>query len=173
MKLLRLLPLVALLALVPRSPAADPVCDQELVKLINDYRKKIDLPAIPISPALTKVAHTHLQDLIKNKPHVKSKNITAWSDKGKWTPGVPGQGGKQSWTIMWYKPREIADYEGLGFEMAFYGFGTKATVKEAMNLWTKDKSCLDLLRNEGRFKQEWKGIGAARGNGFYLVWFGQ
>lgn len=147
--------------------------DPELVKLINAYRKANGLEPVKTLPALTQVAHAHLQDLIQNKPHEKTKNLHAWSDKGKWTPGIPGGQGKDSWTIMWRKPREIADYEGLGFELAYFGFGTKDTAKEAMDYWTKSPPNREVFLNQGRYQKDWKGIGAVKGKGFYLVWFGQ
>lgn len=176
MNLIRLLPAsLALLALFAGSlqGQGQPVADAELIKLINDYRKENGLEPVPVASELTKVAQTHMQDLVKNKPHEKSKNLNAWSDKGQWTAGVPGEGGKESWTIMWKKPKEIADWEGLGFELNYFGTGQGQNAKTAMDYWKKSQPNREVMLNQGRYKKEWKGIGAIKGNGFYLVWFGQ
>src|SRR5688572_16243476 len=61
--------------------------EQKLYNLIMEYRKSKNLPAIPLSAKLTKVAQTHARDLMDNyKFDLKNKcNPHSWSKKGKWS----------------------------------------------------------------------------------------
>jgi hypothetical protein len=67
---------------VPISLAQELSADeQQLYDFIMDYRKSMNLPAIPISQSLTYVAQTHSRDLAENRPDQDQCNLHSWSKK--------------------------------------------------------------------------------------------
>lgn len=148
--------------------------EKELVRLINEYRKSKKLQSIAVSSKLTLVAQAHAKDLASNynfDPN-GSCNPHSWSDKGNWTPCCYTSDHKQA-ECMWNKPLEIAGYEGLGYEIAYYS-SAGATAKEGLEGWKKSKGHNPLLINSGTWKQvEWESIGVGIYEQYAVVWFGQ
>ena len=150
----------------------------ELVDAINAYRKENDLPAVPISSKLTAVARAHVFDLAKHSPHKAcGGNLHAWSKKGKWKGGCYKSDDKTTYPIMWNKPKEIAAYEALGFEVA-----ARATrngkphidATAALKLWQNSPPHRDVLLSRGIWSQKpWKALGAVHHDGFACAWFGR
>jgi len=52
----------------------------KLYEMINDYRRKYDLPPIPLSASLCYVASSHVKDLFYNHPDQEPCNSHSWSD---------------------------------------------------------------------------------------------
>jgi uncharacterized protein YkwD len=147
--------------------------EELLYTLIMDYRKTKGLPAIPISAKLTSVAKAHAIDLNENyvfDPGNKC-NPHSWSRKGKWSACCYTDDHKEA-TCMWDKPKEIADYEGRGYEIAYYS-SAGASAKEGLEGWQQSSGHNPLLVNSGIWSQvSWKGIGIAIYKNYGLVWFG-
>ena len=78
---------------------------------------------------------------------------------------------------MWNKPKEIAAYEALGFEVA-----ARATrngkphidATAALKLWQNSPPHRDVLLSRGIWSQKpWKALGAVHHDGFACAWFGR
>jgi hypothetical protein len=108
--------------------------EQKLYDLIMDYRKGKGLPSIPFSCSLTKVAQAHVKDLHLNKPDQNTCNMHSWSSKGSWSSCCYTDDHAEA-ECMWDKPREMTDYEGNGYEIAFGSYGMDATAYMALSVW--------------------------------------
>lgn len=92
--------------------------EQELYKLVMQYRKSKGLPAIPLSKSLTIVAQAHALDLDDYFEPGNVRNCHSWSDKGNWKPVCYTDDHAQA-KLMWSKPQELTKYKGNGYEIAF------------------------------------------------------
>ncbi len=177
--------LLALLFLISwNAPKADlaneaetEVCvseeEKRLYDLIMEYRKSKKLKPIPYSGKLTQVARSHVRDLENNFDYDNRGecNPHSWSDKGNWSACCYTSDHKQA-SCMWDKPKEIAGYEGNGFEIAYYS-SAGASASEGLDGWKKSPGHNPLLINSGTWsKMEWKGIGVGIYGQYGVVWFG-
>ena len=145
--------------------------EKEMLKLINAYRKTKRLPAINLSPELTKVAKIHARDLNTNHPYEGKCNMHSWSDKGKWKPCCYTDDHKNA-KLMWSKPSELTNYKGYGYEIAYESSDTP-TPSEALVLWKKSPGHNSVITEIGVFKNmKWKAIGIAVEGNYILIWFG-
>lgn len=148
--------------------------ESKLYDLIMEYRKANKLKSIPLSAKLTQVAQTHARDLADNykfDPNNKC-NPHSWSKKGKWTACCYTSDHKQA-QCMWDKPKEIADYSGSGYEIAYYS-SAGATAREGLDGWKLSPAHNPLLINDGMWsKVEWKAIGIGIYGEYGIVWFGE
>lgn len=146
----------------------------KLYNLIMDYRKKNKLEVIPISPKLTKVAQVHARDLADHysfDPNNKC-NPHSWSKKGKWTSCCYTSDHKEA-ECMWNKPKEIAGYNGSGYEIAYYS-SAGANAEEGLKGWKASPGHNPLLINSGIWeKLTWNAIGIGIYKEYGLVWFGE
>lgn len=148
--------------------------EQKLYELMMDYRKSKGLPSIPLSAKLSLVAQTHARDLMANyKFDVNNKcNPHSWSKKGKWSACCYTNDHKQA-KCMWEKPKEIAGYEGYGYEIAYYS-SRGATAEEGLAGWKLSPGHNPLIINDGMWsKVEWKGVGIGFFGEYGIVWFGE
>lgn len=139
-----------------------------------DYRKSKGLAPIPVSPKLTLVAQTHARDLADNYDFKEDNkcNPHSWSKKGKWSSCCYTNDHKAA-KCMWDKPREIAGYEGHGYEIAYYS-SDGAFAEEGLDGWKKSPGHNPLIVNEGIWeKAKWKGIGIGFVGEYGVVWFGE
>lgn len=148
--------------------------EKKLYDMIMEYRKSKKLESIPLSIKLTKVAQAHARDLSEHydfKPSNKC-NPHSWSQKGNWTSCCYTNDHKQA-SCMWNKPREIAGYDGNGFEIAYYS-SSGANAKEGIEGWKISPGHNPLLINSGTWsKVKWKAIGIGIYKEYGLVWFGE
>jgi uncharacterized protein YkwD len=145
--------------------------ETKLYNLIMDYRRSEGLPNIPLSKSLTIVAQTHVRDLEENRPDKGACNMHSWSANGKWTPccytadHAKAQG-------MWNKPKELTNYKGDGYEIAF-NTTASATAETALGSWKTSKGHNDVILNKSIWKtQNWKAIGIGVYQNYAVVWFG-
>ncbi|MEQ8362621.1 MAG: CAP domain-containing protein [Cyclobacteriaceae bacterium] len=146
--------------------------ERKLFDLIMDYRKSKKLKPIPYSAKLTKVAQTHVKDLMENYAYTSRNecNPHSWSNKGNWSSCCYTSDHAQA-SCMWDKPKEISGYEGNGFEIAYYSSGG-ANAVEGIEGWKKSPGHNPLLINSGTWsKLEWKGIGIGIYGQYGVVWF--
>ena len=74
---------------------------------------------------------------------------------------------------MWEKPKEIAKYDGEGFEIAYYS-SDGASAVEALNGWKDSPGHNPLLINSLQgSKEAWKSIGVGIFEQYAVVWFGK
>ena len=148
--------------------------EMRLYDLIMTYRESKKLPPIPFSAKLTKVAQAHARDLAENFDYDNKRgcNPHSWSKNGTWTSCCYTPDHKQK-ECMWNKPKEIANYSGYGYEIAYYS-SAGATAEEGLEGWKKSTGHNPLLINSGIWnKSTWKGIGIGMYKEYGVVWFGE
>ncbi|MEX2593664.1 MAG: CAP domain-containing protein [Anditalea sp.] len=146
--------------------------EDELFEMINTYRKSLDLPAVPLSKALNKVAQVHARDLMENYSQGKRCNMHSWSKNGPWSACCYTDNHKKA-NCMWDKPKEIAGYDSPGYEVAYW-HSAIATPGAALEVWKKSPGHHAVLANLGPFKQaKWKAMGVGIYQQYAVVWFGE
>ena len=176
--LLTVLTLIALTGFHSGMDAVSNAClskeEKKLYDLIIAYRRSKNLEAIPLSESLTIVAQTHARDLSENYKFDPGNrcNPHSWSSKGKWTSCCYTNDHKKA-SCMWMKPKEIAGYEGNGFEIAYYS-SIGANAQEGIDGWKISPGHNPLLINSGTWeKVKWQAIGIGIYKEYGLVWFGE
>ena len=148
---------------------------QEELKLynqINDYRKALNLPKVPLSKSLSYVAQQHINDLLKNKPDTNDCSFHSWSDKGKWT-ACCYKGGVKNKKCMQEKPGELTDYPGKGYEIVYWE-NKDATADNAFDQWRTVTASRSLITNFKEWEDfTWRAMGVAVEKNFAIVWFGE
>jgi uncharacterized protein YkwD len=152
------------------TPFVDTAADAgALAKLINDYRASIDLPRVPVSKAMTKVAQAHVRDLNENKPSGKC-NMHSWSAKGSWS-ACCYDASKEAARCMWKKPNEIGGYSGNGYEIAANASGI--TPAHALELWQNSPPHHVVMINKNQWSKPWRAMGVAVEGDYAVAWFGE
>jgi len=147
----------------------------KLYHLIMEYRKSKGLDSIPLSGKLTQVAQTHARDLSLNytfDPDKNKCNPHSWSSKGTWTSCCYTSDHKQA-RCMWQKPKEVANYPGNGYEIAYYS-SMGASAQEGLDGWKISPGHNPLIINSETWAAiKWNAIGIAIYKEYGLVWFGE
>jgi hypothetical protein len=154
---------------VAQQPATE---EQKLYQLLMQYRKEKGLPAIPVSPSLTKVAQLHAADLQLHRPDTGSCNLHSWSDKGTWTPCCYTDDHAQA-NCMWQKPAELTAYKLPGFEIAYVVSSGNVKATDALATWKNSNAHNELIVNKGIWKKGWQAIGIGIAGRYAVVWFGE
>jgi hypothetical protein len=144
----------------------------QLVDLINAYRQLHDLPVVDLSPRMTAVAWLHCRDLEANKPHQQHGSLHSWSADMRWSGGAYRPKDKSTWPLMWDKPKEIAAYQGYGFEVAASEIRDR---RHALEVWQQSQPHNNVLLNRDIWSQprwQWKALGAVYYKGYATAWFG-
>lgn len=170
---------VTLIVVLMSIPAwSQDVClsaeEQKLYDLIMQYRKSKKLKSIPISARLSKVAQAHVRDLAENYEYQDDPvcNPHSWSNKGEWSSCCYTNDHKEA-QCMWSKPKEIAGYEGNGYEIAYYS-SAGANAIEGLEGWKKSPGHNPVIVNLGTWsKVEWQAIGIGIYKEYGVVWFGE
>ena len=148
--------------------------EAELFKLINTYRETIDLEPIPFSQSLSKVARTHVRDLVENytfKQDAKC-NPHSWSKKGNWTSCCYTSDHKKA-TCMWNKPLEIAGFDSKGYEILYYS-SDGADPGESLVAWQNSPAHHPVMINSGIWaKVKWGAMGVGIYETYSAVWFSE
>jgi len=157
-----------------------------LARIVNQYRARNGLPAVPLSPLLTKVAEAHVRDMaaqadgglgvfertdpktgLECGPH-------SWSKGGNWTPVCYTGDGRYA-LAMYAKPREITGgaYSADGFEIAAWDT-IAITPAVALEAWQMSPAHDDvILERRGWEGSHWQAMGVAIGGHFAYIWFGK
>ena len=152
--------------------------EKELYDLIMDYRKSKGLDEIPVSKALSIVAHSHAMDLNLNFDASKeSCNTHSWSESDVWKKCCYSSDHSNP-ECMWYKPRELTYYEGNGYEIVVSRTGSHegSSIKPeaALNSWKKSSGHNDVILNKSIWKDlKWQSIGIGIEGDYACVWFGE
>ncbi len=145
--------------------------EKELYRLLMDYRAENGLPSIPLSPSLTYVAQTHVRDLTAHPP-ADDCNLHSWSEYGDWTPCcyTPDHAEAKN---MWNKPRELTQYKGVGYEIAFRN-SAGATAVSAINAWKNSYGHNATMINQDIWSGiTWKAVGIGVYGEYAVIWFGE
>ena len=117
--------------------------EEELAKLVNEYRQSKGLKPLKVSKSLTFVARTHNND--QNKYYSESwkdnrgieANLHSWSNKGKWSPVMYTEDHKHQ-EGMWNKPKELTNFKVDGYEIsAWSDFTREDGASRALNIWKR------------------------------------
>jgi len=148
-----------------------------LLKLINEYRVEQGLPTIKLSASLCYVARTHAVDQTAHHEYGSRCNLHSWSASSKWSSCCYTPDHKQA-QCMWDKPRELTNYKGNGYEIAFYStfkYDTPETfARDILNGWKHSPGHNDVILSRNVFKNAvWKAIGIGVHGEYADVWFGK
>jgi hypothetical protein len=159
---------------VSRIPDAFCVSSMEykLYTMINSYRKRYDLPPIPLSKSLCFVASTHVKDLFFHHPDKGKCNAHSWSNQGFWKPFCyPGDENKNG--SVWDKPKELTPYKAKGIEIVYYE--NDATVIDSIIAFWKSMDYFNsFLMNTGKWQgKKWNAIGIGIHENYACAWFGE
>ncbi|MCD4730866.1 MAG: SPOR domain-containing protein [Bacteroidales bacterium] len=146
--------------------------ESKLYSLVNEYRKAMNLSAIPLSKSLCYVAKAHLDDLIQNKPDTSTCSFHSWSNKGKWT-SCCYQKEKNDQKCMQLKPQELTNYPGKAYEIVYWE-SKDATPDFAFNQWREIIASRSMLINSKEWEKfSWNAVGVGMMGSFAVVWFGE
>lgn len=173
----KLIPLLILSFFISMVSAQE--LTEEEIKLydkIMEYRKEKGLPVIPLSPSLTFVAKSHVEDLANHSPDRGRKcNMHSWSNQGSWTACCYTSNHAQA-KCMWDKPRELTSYSGNGYEISHGSPGHPehvVTAESALNGWKNSSGHNNVIINKGIWTSQWKAIGIGIYKNYAVVWFGK
>lgn len=144
----------------------------KLYRMINEYRRQYDLPAVSLSKSLSYVATTHVKDLYFNHPDEEPCNAHSWSDKGYWKSFCyPKDEDKMN--SVWDKPKEISNYPGKGYEIVYWE-NNPVIIDSVFMFWKSFDYFNSFLTNSGRWEgKSWNAIGIGIVENYAVAWFGE
>jgi hypothetical protein len=146
--------------------------EYKLFKLVNDYRKEMSLPGIPLSKSLSNVAKMHIADLIQNKPDTNTCSFHSWSNKGEWQSCCFTKESKDK-LCMQTKPAELTGYPGKGYEVVYWE-SREASAEKAINQWKETLAAKSVLSNFREWENyNWGAMGVGIDGGFAIIWLGE
>ena len=149
--------------------------EENLLIKINEYREKYGLPAVTLSKSLTYVAQYHAWDLAANHPANGRCNLHSWSSNGPWTSCCYRKGHQEA-ECMWNKPRELTNYQGDGYEIAYWTnepLSPEKFAAKALQGWKRSSEHNEVIINQAEWRKvEWNAIGVGYQQGYAVVWFG-
>jgi len=146
--------------------------EYKLFNLVNEYRNSLNLPGIPISKSLSRVAKQHIADLNQNKPDTSTCSFHSWSNKGNWQPCCFTKESKDK-LCMQTKPGELTSYPGKGFEVVYWE-SREASAEEAIEQWKETLAARSVLNNLNEWENyNWGALGVGIEGGFAIIWLGQ
>lgn len=149
--------------------------EENLLIKINEYRETYGLPAISLSKSLTYVAQYHAWDLAANHPVSKRCNLHSWSSNGPWTSCCYGKNHQEA-ECMWNKPRELTNYPGDGYEIAYWTnepLPPEKFAAKALLGWKRSSEHNEVILNQAEWRKvEWNAIGVGYQQGYAVIWFG-
>jgi len=146
--------------------------EQQLYRIIMEYRAEKNLPSIPLSVALTYVAQTHAGDLAENYQPGGRCNLNSWSKQEGWSSCCYLKGHSQA-DCMWNKPRELTTYPADGFEIVFCS-AVNPTPEAAFKHWKNNPLNDCVIRNTGTWSETtWQAIGIGVYKNYITVWLGK
>lgn len=79
---------------------------------------------------------------------------------------------------MWDKPRELSQYNGDGYEIAFYSTydysDVESYVRDALNGWKSSRGHHEIMINRGKWATvKWQAMGIGATDEFIVIWFGE
>jgi len=154
--------------------------EQELLRLVNEYREENGLAPIANSRSLNKVARVHAIDLSKNIPAEGQDgrglacSLHSWSDKGVWKPVCYTKDNTYA-EAMWDKPREITNYtySGDGYENAYSTSEKEIDPRKVLEAWKASPGHNAILLESGA----WNGsnllaLGVGIHENYAVIWVG-
>ena len=146
--------------------------EMKLCRMVNEFRKRNNLPPVPLSRSLSFVAVMHAKDLFLNKPDKAPCNFHSWSNKGPWKPFCyPRDENKKN--SVWDKPRELTRYPAKGYEIIYWE-NSPATIDSIMSVWRTEDSFSSFLLCNGKWQgKKWNAMGIGIYENYACAWFGE
>ena len=146
--------------------------EYKLYSLVNTYRAKLALEAIPLSKSLSYVAKIHAADLSKNYSSDDDCNMHSWSDKGTWKAFCfPADQNRRN--DIKDKAKKIANYPGKAWELTYWE-NADADVGFVLEFWNSIPYTSSMIVNTGKWAdKEWKSMGVGIQDGYVLLWLGE
>jgi uncharacterized protein YkwD len=154
--------------------------ETELFNLINQYRRRNGLPAIPNSRSLNKVARMHAADLNINRPDKGRDSrglpcsLHSWSKNGFWSP-VCYTADHYYASFMYNKPREITKrfYNDLAYENVYWASAEFISPQRVVQAWEDSEKHRDLILEKNMWaKSYWKALGVGVYKNVVTIWVG-
>lgn len=156
---------------VPENYCISPL-EKKLYNMINEYRRRYDLPPIPLSKSLCYVAAIHVKDLYFNHPDVEPCNFHSWSDKGDWKAFCYPRDEKKN-NSVWDKPRELTKYKGKGYEIVYWE-NNPVMIDSIIPFWKSINYFNNFLMNAGKWQdKKWNALGIGIYENYASAWFGE
>ena len=145
--------------------------EMKLYQMVNEYRERNNLPAVPLSKSLCYVAALHAKDLMFFHPDQGSCNFHSWSNKGIWKAFCyPGDETKKA--SVWDKPRELTTYPAKAYEIVYWE-NSQMVPDSIITVWKTEDYFNNYLLNSGKWQnQPWNAIGIAIFENYVCAWFG-
>ncbi|MEA3505401.1 MAG: SPOR domain-containing protein [Bacteroidota bacterium] len=164
---------VLLTIVFPLAGMAQQVCiseeEEELLELVNDFRKKNDKEKIEPSVVMCYVADVHTKDLYLNYKNSLNCNLYYWSDKGRWSKCC----NDNSFSCMYDKPFELTGYRSKGYELISY-YSDGISIESVVKNWKENRAASNFLLQEGKYSNKnWMVIGVSIFEGYISVWMGE
>lgn len=154
--------------------------EEELFRLVNEYRQSNGLPPIANSRSLNKVARLHAIDLFDNAPAEGEDSrglacsLHSWSDKGPWAPVCYTKDHAYA-EAMWDKPREITKfvYTGDGYENAYSTSEPEVDPERVLEAWKASPSHNAILLESGLWRDSnLLAFGVGIHKNYAVIWVG-
>ncbi len=142
-----------------------------LIAEVNAYRTSNGLNPVPASSSMCIVSEFHISDLANESPDAAPEcNLHSWSSQPMWT-GCCYTADHAQAQCMWGKPGELSTYPGTGYEIAASG---TSSPENAVMLWSNSPAHNAVMLNQDTWTNfPWGAMGAAIGQGYAVVWFGE
>lgn len=144
----------------------------QLSDAINKFRTKKGLGELQLSPSLSFVARTHLNDIRLHSKDEHGCNLNSWSGKGKWTACCFNSKQKDL-ELMTSKPAEITGFRGKGYEIVILA-KKGVSAKDLTGLWLNTPTTEEFLMNAGQWtNHNWQSMGISIYHGFASIWLSE
>ncbi|MGB1218057.1 MAG: CAP domain-containing protein [Saprospiraceae bacterium] len=138
--------------------------ERELIKLVNEYRRKRRLTPIKVSASLSYVAQKHTKEMQHD-----FKDITHSWVGCKYKGSNP-----KTYGCMQDMPKKLTGYPGAGFECAFAQYGAKFSAAEVLQGWKDSRPHNNVILNRDVWKQlKWDAMGVSIYGNYAAIWFGE
>jgi hypothetical protein len=130
------------------------------------------LGELQLSPSLSYVAKTHLNDIRLHSKDQHGCNLNSWSNKGNWT-ACCFNGKQKDLELMTTKPNEIAGFRGKGYEIVIMA-KKGASAKNLTDLWLDATMTQEFILNAGQgSSRNWQSMGISIYHGFASIWLSE
>ena len=141
----------------------------QLSDAINKFRTKKGLGELQLSPSLSFVARTHLNDIRLHSKDEHGCNLNSWSGKGKWT-ACCFNSKQKNLDLMTTKPAEITDFRGKGYEIVIIA-KRGVSARDLAELWLNSTATEEFLLNSGQWSSHnWQSMGISIYHSFASIW---
>lgn len=137
--------------------------EEQLLYMINNYRKQNNLPPLIHNIKLTKTARTHIYQLKNINPtKIQNFNMHSWFDCNY----------DDNKNCMWDRPKRLYGYNGNGYEIITYS-SLGMTINKALTNFKESKLHNDIILSNNIWKDvNIKYIGIAINKHYCAIWFG-